>query len=233
MRKNTFLLLCLVSFNYAFAFGSKAPNNPSPSPTPSPSPAPTPTPVPKPTPTPSKGIGARWESAKGSTGVEWSEHTLDEFRRLASSLEDVLPSDANDFCPQLPKLSDQQTREFYVYLVSSIAQLESNFNTNLSYRESFKDSKGNYIYSRGLLQISIESGNGYGCGFRNEQELHDPFKNLSCGVRILNRWITRDGRIAGQVGGSWRGGARYWAVLRTSSKVSQIKSWTRSFCSKF
>ncbi|NCN27410.1 hypothetical protein GW915_07520 [bacterium] len=181
-----------------------------------------------PSPSP-EGVGARWEGRR-SEGTSWTRHTQDELRRLAGGLENGIPGDVREFCPEFSSLSDLKVRKFYTYLISAMSELESGHNPNTSYRENFKDSRGRFVVSRGLLQISIESGNAYGCGFQSEQQLHDPFKNLSCGVRIVDRWVNRDGRIAGKVSGSWRGAARYWSVLRTTSKVSQIKSWTKNYC---
>lgn len=141
-------------------------------------------------------------------------NTLDT---LGQDILDVVPADSATFCPNYNKFNYNQRKEFWAFLMSAMVRFESNFKPETSYQESFKDSKGNYVVSRGLLQISIESGNAYGCGFKTSQDLHDPYQNLSCGIRILNRWLGRDGRMAGKVGDSWRGGARYWSVLRTTS----------------
>jgi hypothetical protein len=50
----------------------------------------------------------------------------------------------------------------------------------------------------------------------------NPYKNLTCGIRILNRLVERKGAISFASG-------HYWSVLMTShpnSKVSQIKALT-------
>lgn len=172
-------------------------------------------------------IRARWE-AKARDGANWTEHTYNRLDELGRVLADSVPADVEQFCANYRNLDRSDRKNFWVYLISSMAELESSHNPETRYREAFKDAKGNYVWSRGLLQISIESGNGYGCGFRNSEELHDPYKNLDCGIRILSRWVGRDGRIAGKVGGKWRGGARYWSVLRTSSKVGKIKGWNQT-----
>lgn len=170
-----------------------------------------------------------WES-KVSAGKEWSAHVDRELDKLGQNLLDVIPADRGLFCPQYDKLSYAQRKQFWTYLLSSMVRFESNFKSQTSYKEAFNDSKGKAVISRGLLQLSIESGNAYGCGFKNVQELHDPLKNLSCGIRILDRWVGRDGRIAGKVSGKWQGGARYWAVLRAGDKTSykSIVSWNQN-----
>jgi len=172
---------------------------------------------------------ARWEG-KHSDGRDWTVHTYSEVSKLAGKLLTTRVSDAKEFCPQYGSLSQEEKKNFWVYLLSAVAQLESNFNPSQTYREAFTDGSGNRVMSRGLLQLSYESGNAYGCGFSSQSSVHNSYKNLSCGLRILNRWVVNDGRIAGKLGGTWRGGARYWSVLRTSSKVNAIKSWTRSYC---
>lgn len=207
----------------------EAPAKPKPTPTPKPTPKPTPTPSPSPAP----DVGQReviplWES-RVSDGREWSTHVDRELDRLGQDMLDVIPADSGLFCPKYKSLSYSQRKQYWAYLISSMVRFESNFKTDTSYKESFNDSRGNPVISRGLLQLSIESGNAYGCGFKNAQELHDPYKNLSCGVRILNRWVGRDARIAGKVSNSWRGGARYWSVLRsTTNPYSSILSWSQN-----
>lgn len=170
-----------------------------------------------------------WEN-KVADGKEWTLHVKNELDRLGKNLLDVIPADKGLFCPRYQELSYEQRKQYWAFLISSMVKFESNFKTNTTYKEGFNDSNGNRVISRGLLQISIESANSYGCGFKNSQELHDPKKNLSCGIRILDRWLDRDNRIAGKVGGKWQGGARYWAVLRSGDKTSykSILSWSQN-----
>ena len=240
MNKLVLFLLCIMTLPITFpsssyAFGSRSPASPTPRPTPKPTPKPTPTPTPTPTPEPEPStpgsIDARWEKIR-SQGKLWSESAYRSISSLAPALLDTLPSDYKEFCAELPSMNDVEKREFWVHLLSAMAEFESNHNTTLQYRENFRDQRGNYIISRGLLQLSIESGNGYGCNLKSGDDLHDPYTNLDCGLRIINRWVDRDGRIAGKLNGKWAGGARYWSVLRTSSRVNQIKSWSKAYCKK-
>ncbi|MNL24656.1 Transglycosylase SLT domain protein [compost metagenome] len=174
-----------------------------------------------------------WE-AKVSAGKEWTSHVNKALDSLGQDLLDVVPADRSLFCPNYANLSYAQRKQYWAFMLSAMVRFESNFKPETSYTESFDDSNGNNVVSRGLLQISIESGNAYGCGFKTSKDLHDPYQNLSCGIRILNRWVGRDGRIAGKVDSSWRGGARYWSVLRAGDKTSyqSILKWSKelSFC---
>lgn len=167
-----------------------------------------------------------WE-IRDEKNVVWSNYLREIIPERGPDLLRVVPSDHSDFMKgDFSKLSTEERIEFWVLLFSAMAQRESNFNTSLTYQENFRDRHGEYIISRGLLQLSIESSLGYGCPLNSANDLHDPFKNLECSVMIMNRWVQRDERIAGRVGGEWRGGARYWSVLRSinSSPYSFIVS---------
>lgn len=201
-------------------------------PTPMPTTTPSPTPVVSPTPSTEvdlKDLTPLWE-AKMADGKKWSDYVESKLDTLGTDLLDVIPADRTLFCPKYANLSYAQRKQYWTFMMSAMAKFESSFNTNATYTESFADSSGNKVVSRGLLQISIESGNGYGCGLKTAQDLHDPLINLACGIRILNRWVARDARIAGQVDGTWRGGARYWAVLRAGDKTSyqSILKWSQN-----
>lgn len=218
----------------AMSRGKPVETTPAPTPAPTPpvtTPAPTPTPkppvvtpAPTPTPTPAPVVDTTdavplWE-AKISGSRDWTNHLYSEMDRLGQDLLDVIPADAGTFCPNYKNLSYNDRKKYWVYIMSVMTKFESSFNTNTKYTEDFNDSAGNKVVSRGLLQISIESANGYDCELGNANDLHNPLKNLSCGVRILDRWVGRDGRIAGKVDSKWRGGARYWAVMREADKTS-------------
>ncbi|UOF01544.1 hypothetical protein [Bdellovibrio reynosensis] len=186
------------------------------------------TPAPKP---PASGekreVTPLWETAH-KDGKEWTAHVDRQLETLGQDLLDVIPADYATFCPKYKDLSYKERKEFWTYLISQMVRYESNFKTGTSYKEDFSDSTGANVMSRGLLQISIESGNAYGCNFKSSKDIHDPYQNLSCGIRILDRWVERDGRIAGKVSGKWRGGARYWSVLRsTSGSISKIVTATK------
>ena len=136
--------------------------------------------------------------------------------------------DGKQFCANFDKLSIAEKKEFYLMLISSMARYESGFKPSSQYKESFKDDHGENIISRGLLQISKGSSQYYGCGITDAQMLHDPKMNLECGVKILNKWIVKDGCVACRTD-KWLGGARYWSVLReTRSPFLKIQNKTKS-----
>lgn len=208
-----FLFVFVFSIEGAWGFGKK-PANPEP-----PKPVPT-------DPTPDV-IRARWEASQRDGG-KWSQWAFDQLPIVGKDLLAKTPADIATFCPNYKNLNTTDKKNFWVYLLSAMTQLESGHRPEVTYQEAFNDVQGNPVISRGLLQISIESANGYGCALKNAQELHDPYKNLTCGIRILNRWITPDGVITGKVGTKWQGGARYWAVLRKDTHLANIRSWTKA-----
>ncbi len=234
-RRRAAFTLCALLFSSLLAtpsahgFGKRpvvVPPTPPPVVKPTQPPIVTPPPVEAPT-DPSEIIRARWE-AKQRDGVAWSKHVFEQIPVLAPRLLQKNPGDISQFCAGYADLNERDKKNFWVYLLSSMAELESNHNPATSYTEAFNDAQGNRVVSRGLLQLSIESGNGYGCGFKTASDLHDPLKNLNCGLRILNKWVGNDGKIAGKNGTSWQGGARYWSVLRKDPNLGKIKAWNQA-----
>lgn len=189
-------------------------------------------------PAPSKLI-ADWDKEK--RGKEWTGMVVRALHELGPSLlkeQDL--GDSGEYCPAYPRLSLAQREQFWVMLISSMARFESGFKPETKYTEDFDDAQGKPVISRGLLQISIESANSYGCGFKKAEELHDAERNLRCGIVILDRWVGRDAHI-GDFSGLYNskghkifwGGGRYWSVLRpTSGSRAKIIAKVRAleFC---
>lgn len=143
---------------------------------------------------------------------EWTDHALEEFR--ASKLRGFFPIDEANWFP-----NDMDRAECYVHLLAAMCKFESGFNPKQMYKEKFKNSNGEYVVSTGLLQLSYESVAGYGFKTTTEK-LKDPFHNITIAVKILERWITQDKKIAESRPNL--GGARYWSVLREPN-VNEVK----------
>ncbi len=170
-------------------------------------------------------IAARWEAGRPESRT-WSIALYDSLDRLGAGLLTTPPAAIAAFCPAYPRQTRTERKTFWVSLFSALSHFESGHDPTRRYRENFRDSTGKFVVSRGLLQISLESGNAYGCGFATAQAIHEPLPNLRCGVRILNRWIGRDRVIAAKRQGRWRGAARYWSPFRRASARRQIAAWT-------
>lgn len=129
------------------------------------------------------------------------------------------PSDREKYCSKA-----SSAKACWVAIISGMSRYESNHRTESTYKEDFKNSKGEFIISAGLLQVSHESCNSYGAEIKNTEALKEPAHNLRCGILILNKWVPKDEVIAGGEKSAWRGGARYWAVLRNKQAQIQVIS---------
>lgn len=161
---------------------------------------------------PKKEYAAAWPNK------EWTIILSDALDKYGQELLKAEPRDAKYFCKNFDSVDRKQ---FYISLISALAKFESNFKPETAYKESFKDSTGQYVVSRGLLQISQESARGYGCEVNQPSDLHNSQINLQCGVRILARWVVRDSVLRSQ-SAPWKGAARYWSPFRKSYRVEAI-----------
>jgi len=130
----------------------------------------------------------------------------------------------------MPKASDEKklcpkglTRENWVHLFAAMAKHESSFKPTLTYKENFKNSRGEYVISTGLFQVSYESSRGYGFSGITTEQLKDPFKNIEVAVKIMRTLVARHGVVSGNSGG-WKGGSAYWSVLRSQKAQATLKS---------
>lgn len=167
-------------------------------------------------------------------GRTWTQVAHQAVAVLAPQLVTLTPTDIDAFCPGYRGANPDGRRAFYVALLAELSRYESNFDPSVSFTESFTDSTGRRVVSRGLLQLSQESANGYGCGITDAQQLHDPETNIRCAVRILGRWVERDGVIAGYNAGAWRGASRYWSPFRDRNKLVDLQATLNAqpFCAR-
>ena len=155
---------------------------------------------------------------KSWPNAEWAEYAYEKVAVLPRT------SDEKEFCPQ------GLTRANWVHLLAAMSRYESNFKPTLEYKERFKNGRGEYVISTGLFQVSYESSRGYGFKGITTKELKDPYKNIDVAVSILKKWTLRDGVVANHSGSSWRGGSRYWSVLRPSGKLQAVKDYLKPLC---
>ena len=161
---------------------------------------------------PSKKIVLAW----GEKHQDWTDHLMKETQVFKTAPKDICTKTAQKDLPEL-----------YAQLISMMAKFESGWDPNEKYSEAFVDSKGNPITSRGLLQISIESSNqsAYKCGTKDPNQLHDPFFNLSCGVKIMSYW-TKDEVLFGSAEKN-TGCGRYWSVCRPIKAGKPRESYSK------
>ncbi len=174
------------------------------------------------------GIAARW----GTSGdhAAWTQAAYDAVSSLGPDLwkSGVAPSDIDDYCPGYAAQSDEGRKAFWVGLVSSLALYESGFDPANNYQETFKDEHGDYVVSRGLLQLSVGD-----CGIADADKLYDPATNIRCAVQLMDGYVRGDHRIAGRSpAGKWLGLARYWHPFRVDEDRARISAWTtaQAYC---
>jgi hypothetical protein len=178
-------------------------------------------------------VQALWDHT-GKRSSSWTSAAASAIRAYGPNLISSVPADIADYCPAFASLETHQRVAFWVNLISTLALQESSFDAGSSYIEHFKDSSGNAVVSRGLLQLSLADGSIYGCGFDSASDLDDASRNLECGVIIMNRLVGKDHRIAGKVGGRFRGLSRYWGPFRDMGNIVlfQLSSKELEFCAK-
>ena len=169
-------------------------------PTPAPKPEPTPTPV-KPIETP-VGLSFHWNNK------DWDSILINALKK--SKLMTLVPEDFLEFG------SIKNPIEFWGNILVEMARWESSFDPSTEYKESFG------VWSRGLFQLSLSDKANYkGIEFTTEESVHDPKLNIEAAVLIMEKLVSQDMRIAGKSGGKWKGGARYWSVLRGTRSYTE------------
>ncbi|ATC32989.1 hypothetical protein CA606_11975 [Caulobacter vibrioides] len=153
-------------------------------------------------------LAAQGATAKTLTRLEVVT-LLEPLLGATHPLAATLPVDAATFCPQYAELALKDRALVWRTLLTAMARPESNFQAAEPYWEVDQGQ-----YSIGLLQLSLSDEAGYGCGLKSEADLTRPDVNLACAVKIMTRWVTKDGRIGGDPAYLKLGGARYWSTLR-------------------
>jgi len=150
-----------------------------------------------------------------------------------SMIEEMLPADllsskvskdVKAFCPQFNSLSLADKRAFWAYFFQALAGAEAGLRTTADVRHTEPEVavvdavSHRMVRSEGLLQLTYEDADRYGCDFDwdGDRQLpeHDPEKtilqpknNLQCGVRILtNQLIDKHKPLLTR--------SSYWSTLR-------------------
>ncbi len=156
---------------------------------------------------------ARWDHLP--EGSAWTEATLRALESEGAVLINSVPADMESFCPAYAESGPDQRRAFWVGFLSSAAQFESRWNPLA------RGGGGTY---KGLMQISDATARANGC--EAGEALLDGERNLSCAVRIMARYVERDGAVVGGGERGWLGAARDWLPLRKKAVLSELAGWT-------
>ena len=172
-----------------------------------------------------------WEISSNRDGKDWSSFIFTEIEVNGQALLTTPVSDVATFCPNYNSLSKYQKINFWGALISAMVRYESNYNPTLRYVESTMGADpitGAQVASEGLLQLSYQDSKWY--PFCNEfswaadknfaandprKTILDPYKNLRCGMKILNQQIAKRKEITVSKGA-------YWAVILEGGKYQQI-----------
>ncbi|HLH36997.1 MAG TPA: hypothetical protein VKX41_20155 [Alloacidobacterium sp.] len=121
-------------------------------------------------------------------------------------LSTKVPRDVRRFCPRFYRMSDTDKRAFWAYFFQALAGAEAGLNPRTNVRHTEPEVAvvdpvtHQLVHSEGLLQLTYEDRQRYGCDFDWEHDrhlpAHDPQKtilnpenNLKCGINILSNQI--------------------------------------------
>ena len=153
-------------------------------------------------------------------------------RSLPSAmLSSRVPRDVRRFCPRFYEMSVTDKRAYWAYFFQALAGAEAGLNakSNVLHSEAqmgIDRVTGQRIRSEGLMQLTYEDEERYGCNFDWKADrhlpLHDPRKtilkpenNLVCGIKILDKEIISQRKpLFNQTS--------YWATLRPGSISYQV-----------
>ncbi len=147
---------------------------------------------------------------------DWTRATLAAVSTNGAALVANVPDDIEVFCPDYAANGPAERAAFWSGFLSALARFESSWNP------AAKGGGGRWI---GLLQIAPKTADNFGCAATDVSALQDGSRNLACGVRIMSRQVTRDGRVAGHDDG-WQGAARDWAPMRDREARAAVARWT-------
>lgn len=143
-----------------------------------------------------------------------------------------VPKDVKHFCPRFYQMSEVDKRAFWAYFFQALAGAEAGLDPTTRVRHTepevaVKDAvTGRLVRSEGLLQLTYEDQQRYGCDFNwdadKNLEPKDPTKtilqprnNLECGVKILSNQLFVLHRPL-----LWKKG--YWSTLESGTMSYRV-----------
>ncbi len=153
---------------------------------------------------------------------EWTQKTLLAVASEDTELAASVPSDIGNWCPGYQTAGIEDRRAFWAGLMSAVAKHESTWNPVAA------GGGGRWI---GLMQISPQTAQHYGCEATSSSALKNGAANLSCAVEIAAAQVGRDDAVAGN---GRAGMGRDWAPFRNASKRAEMAAWTSAqpYCQK-
>ena len=195
-----------------FATGCRQPKKPSPPP-----------PVPKTKPAPATPIDTKRAEIGGPIWNPAWDNIVEE-ALPPSMLSWRVPRDVRHFCPGFYSMKEVDKRAFWAYFFQALAGAEAGLKPRASVRHTEPEVAvtdkvtGRAVRSQGLLQLTYEDADRYGCDFDWDADrklkpdsaaktILQPKNNLECGVKILAHQIIDDHKTLLSHTG-------YWSTLR-------------------
>ncbi len=143
-----------------------------------------------------------------------------------------VPQDVRRFCPKFFEMQEADKRAFWAYFFQALAGAEAGLDpkTRVWHTEAavaVKDGvTGRPVRSEGLLQLTYEDRERYGCDFDWERDrrlpandalktILQPRNNLECGLKILDRQVIEAGKPLLSRSG-------YWSTLQPEPKLPGV-----------
>ncbi len=144
---------------------------------------------------------------------------MDMLESDAAVLTQVVPQDAEYWCPGYSEADEAQRAAFWVGFMSALARYESTWNPQAV-------GGGGRWY--GLLQIAPATARYRGCEAGSGAALTDGAANLRCALRIMAVTVPRDGVVSQGT----RGVAADWGPMRNPEMTAEMRDWLhrQSYC---
>jgi len=154
--------------------------------------------------------------------IEWDK--IVELAIPPEMVSNQVPRDVRRFCPRFYQMQEADKRAFWAYFFQALAGAEAGLKPTTRVRHTEPEVavvdkvSGRMVRSEGLLQLTYEDQERYGCDFdwQKDKQLpaNDPGKsilqpknNLECGVKILDKQIIDQKKpLTSQTS--------YWSTLR-------------------
>jgi len=150
----------------------------------------------------------------------------------AEMLSGPVPRDVRRFCPRFGAMPEGDKRAFWAYFFQALAGAEAGLDPKTRVRHTeaavaVKDGvTGRPVRSEGLLQLTYEDQERYGCDFDWDHDkrlpANDPAKtiltpknNLECGVKILRKQIIEARKPLFS-------SSSYWSTLRPGTASYRV-----------
>ncbi len=182
-----------------------------------------PAPAPAMKPAPATPIHTKRVELGGPTwDPEWDK--VVELALPPEMLSNQVPRDVRHFCPKFYEMAEDDKRAFWAYFFQALAGAEAGLKPTTRVKHTQPEVavidkvSGRTVRSEGLLQLTYEDQQRYGCDFDWEHDkqlkpddpsktILDPAKNLKCGVQILDHQIIEQKKPLLSKSG-------YWSTLR-------------------